>query len=396
MIQSINRYWGYSVFLIAVYTLNPLCGILLAAFLYYRKEESNGYLYLLFTFMAAYMGVINMTKKPASDMINYISYFNHVPIRDLATNIMDYGSMEPLYGLIDIVGYYLTNGIYQLFFFLLTMLMYMMLFLAMKRLYETAGCNKLTVLCSAFILTFFSLYFVLTAHLVRQVLAMSLVIYAMSYRATTGKNHWIFLASAFLIHSMTGIFVLLAMLPIMYKRLTLKSFVIITSILILLCLFNIQMSRMFSTMTSFSTLNYAINRFGGVGIVSRLSVLVMMVIYLPIAAASARVFYVARYEDKNPLLILVNMQLCLLVFILSFYSNSLIQTRFFMTSYAFVPLILPLLFYRVEKWTYWYSLTAIVFFLVSFFFMYNSSAWSFADVNTLLFMPYPLLFFQSL
>lgn len=398
MIQSINRYWGYSLFLIAVYMLNPLCGILLAAFLYYREDESNGYLYLLFIFMAAYMGVINMTKKPASDLIAYLQIFNNVPIKGFWKNIFDYSSntgREPLYGLINYLGYYFTGGNAALFIFFLTIGIYLLPLQGIHMIFKHANCSKSAILCGAFVLTFFSLYFLVTAHLVRQVLATSFIVYAIAYRTVSGKNNWFFLAFAVFTHSMTAILVIISFIPQIYKRLSIMQALIIASCFLLIIIFNTQVAQLLSGMTPVKSIDYAIRRFGSVGSAEgNLQMWTKVIITVPLSIVVCRLLYVIRHEPQHPLYSIINVYWLLLLIIFSFYSNTLIQGRFFMIMYSLVSFIVPLLFYRLEKMNYWYSLVVSIFFVCSFFIMYNASAWHYAEMEELLLYPFPVLFFQ--
>lgn len=95
--------------------------------------------------LALYMGLINVTKVPYSDQVQYMNAYLLVPKQSIwqsLTNIygertMTSGSTKEMgYGLLNIIGYVTSFGSYPLFVLEFICLLYWLYFMAIKRFFE--------------------------------------------------------------------------------------------------------------------------------------------------------------------------------------------------------------------------------------------------------------------
>ena len=86
----------------------------------------------------------------------------------------------------------------------------------------------------------------------------------------------------------------------------------------------------------------------------------------------------------------------LMLLVVMFTQNPLLQYRYFYYTYAFIPFILPLLFYRGNRnFDHVYCAVVSVFFILRFFLIHNTSGMQFASAPTICLMPFPYYFIEN-
>lgn len=208
--------------LFLLFCINPILGIvILTMFIICNNKVScNRPLYLLFFMMAIYMGLLNATKTPASDQIQYMNAYLLVPKQSIWTSLTNiYGehyngaatTKEMGYGFLNIIGYILSFGYYPLFVLEFTLSLYMLGFVAIKRFFRVVRPNNWLILTMSaiYIMCFYSQYFNLTIHLQRQeiataVMLMAIVDYCVSEKYTYKK--FMLPLFAMTLHTSVGIF----------------------------------------------------------------------------------------------------------------------------------------------------------------------------------------------
>ena len=378
--------WEYQLYSFLFFILSPAIGIILGIIQIIRLDEVPKYMYsTLFLMLSIWMGLINYTIDTSnlSDLAVYIKYFEDVPkIGFLGTLSL---VTEPLYNVITYLGYYICFGNPLLFFSLLSVAMYMLLLEGMHLIFRKEGLDKYAILCGVMTLCFFTQYFVLTVHLVRQVLAVSIAIYALCYRSAKGKNCWVLLVAAPLIHTSSLFLVLLSFVPILYSKLNIFKLSMMLFSVVVIVSFNVLIGSFLGDS------NYAMSRFSSnVSDGGHLDMMLAIIIFIPFAIICVKQLLQMKDIRSNSLYSILYITLILLVFILAFSQNPLIQYRFFFMLYAFIPLILPLASYGLRKeWHVAYSSLASIFFLVRFIAIHNTSGFRYADIWELLSLPIP-------
>lgn len=408
-ISSIDTGKGlFLLFFCAIYILNPILGIVLCLF-YILGQSQRGtptYIYItFFAFLACWLGCANMTKFPTGDLPGYIHQFNLVPELGFYRTIFEaWGGTgkEPLYSFFTYIGYYLCLGKASIYFGMLVFIMYFLLFISTYKLFQRINASKFELLCGIFSLAFFTQYFVLTSHLIRQMLAMSVVIYAIVDRVVYGRYNWICLIGSILIHTSSLLLVLLSFLPWVYQRLSVSRAIILSICFIPFIIFNVQIGYILGGHNlPIETIQYAIERYGsnegdGLNNGLNISTSLILMVFIPLLIVICRLMWILRKEKKHPIYPIVTLCLILMLFVLLFSQNPLIQYRFFYYSYTFIPLLLPLMFYRSnQNYDKIYCFVVSFFFISRFFLIHNTSGMQFAPMSVLCTMPIPYYFLSS-
>lgn len=387
---------GYCSVLAIIYLLNPFVGIILSAFVCIKSEECpKELMYMLFVFIACWFGTINMTKIPLSDMVGYIKHFNVVPNKSFVENILHYdinGGREPLYALINYIGYYVSFGKAPLFIFFLTFSFYMLMFSSIYKIYNLSDCSSYMIIGAVFAFAFFPQVFGFTAHLIRQMLATAIVVYAIACRMETGKNNYFLLISAILIHTMTGLLVLLSVISILYKKLNSKKLILCIGLMLLMVIANSTISYLLKDSSS-SVVAYASSRFGSSGDKEGADNIMRFVFPLLFIFVFLRSFIIIK-KNESHIWGIMNITMLLSVFILAFQSNALIQMRFALVLYSLVPILLPFIFYENMSLAYWGTIGGGLGMVVFFLMKYNNMGFEYAEVNQILSYPLLMLIFQ--
>ncbi|MCM1140044.1 MAG: EpsG family protein [Muribaculum sp.] len=383
--------------------INPLLGFalaLLGAVTAPGEWKQNRVQLITFVVTAAvWISLVNITKQISSDQINYTNIFLNVPEKGLYGTLFETwenSSKEPVYSFITWVLYWLTGGSVRLFYFLLSFSIYSILFAAVYRIYRSTLQAKGAFICGILVIVFFTQYFVITVHLIRQVLAASVVMYAISYRATTGRNTWVILAVAVLIHTSALLLAGLSIVPWFYRRLSLFRASISVACFIPIIVFNSILVEKLGG-SGIEALNYSLERLSQEDNTDNehISISLMLMIFVPLSIVGIKLLweaYMSRKEDydkgstQTPLLPIVYLFFLLMLFVLSFSKSNLIQYRFFYYSYTFVPILVPLLISR-GYWAKPYWVMVSVFFIVRFFLIHNTSGMQYCDVQDLLWQP---------
>lgn len=401
--------------------LNPLLGMAIAFMQLvkapdnWKKNGSQVVIFLLAT--AIWISLVNITKTIASDQYAYTWLFNNVPERGFYATVFeswDGSGKEPVYSFITWGLYYLCGGSLRLFFFTLSIAIYLFHYAAAYKLFRSIGASKGTLVCGVIVLTFFSQYFVMTLHIIRQMLAAAVAIYAIVYRATEGKNNWWLLVAAPLIHTSAFFLVGISLIPWFYKWLSFRRAVIVLACFTPIITFSGVIGAMLGNTTGINAIDYAVQRLGDEGASDggSISLSILLTVFIPLGLCALAV--IKRYKSKdtliekvlkdeftarslanpNPyhsLLPIAYISLLLTVFVLSFSKTPLLQYRFFYYSYSFVPLLLPLLF-KEQRLSQLYQLVISMFFVVRFFITHNESTFCYASVANLIVQPITFYF----
>lgn len=161
--------------------------ILFSAFL--SRDRTLRGMPLVLIVGALYLSLVNVTKLPESDLVNYLAVFNSARQLDLASYlIINY--REPLYYL-SLYGFAnLPSVDGRLYVFLSTFFPYVLWGLAVLRLGGALNLERRAMLSLLTFLLFFAQIFSLSAHLCRQFLASSLVMLFLVEHAISGRRLW--------------------------------------------------------------------------------------------------------------------------------------------------------------------------------------------------------------
>jgi hypothetical protein len=184
-----------------------------------ENRDAQFYLKFACVLAAVFLGLVNATKVPESDLGWYLRAFHMAGESDLLNYHVEqaiYGathesSKEPLYSVFVWVMNRLLGGNEILFKFVVTVINYLLLNFAVYKICKRFKLSAMTVLTGICMMSFLPYIFTMSLHLVRQFLAGSIVMYAMVYHLFEARpKTWVtvlLFACAFLIHSTAALFI---------------------------------------------------------------------------------------------------------------------------------------------------------------------------------------------
>lgn len=384
----------------------------------YNYNRRNLLAFMIFT--AAWISLINITKSINGDQGVYTRIFLKVPEKGFYSTVFEAwggSGKEPLYNFITWILYYLCGGSVRLFFFAISMMIYMFHFMATYKLFKKMDVSKGALICGVLVLTFFTQYFVMTLHIIRQMLAAAIAIYAIVYKATDGKYNWWLLVAAPLIHTSAFFLVILSLIPWLYSWMNIRKIAIVLACFIPVIVFSTVIGSIFGE-SNISAISYAGQRLGEEGATDGggIKLSIMLTVFIPLGLST--IFLIFRYwnnkrkqsfleyeeetnddsdyieieeeknvDDEKDILPIAYLAILTMIFVLSFSKTPIIQYRFFYYSYSFIPLLLPLLFKDRTKISTIFQFGISLFFIVRFFLTYNDSGFTYAPVLNLLAQP---------
>lgn len=377
-----------------VFLIMPIIGILMSLLLIINSKANKSKYYYFAFLIALYLSGINGTKIFASDQIGYAEMYNLVPKYSIFEALLylkpsyDLDSYsDPAFKLYCYIAYYITFGNEYLYFSFTSFIIYSVLFASLIKFFTRFRNDSATIVCSIIVAAFFFQLFNQTAHAIRQILAGSIIIYAISSKAVNGKNHWFFLLIPVLIHISSLFFLFLSLLP--YKLYFNKRFFLLFVLFIIICTFS---------MANLSTSLLGIFNGAQVSYVTEekndwegLSVSIIILFILPMLIILLINFYKRDLEKGQRFFLSISFYL--LAFILSCYKNTIIQIRFMYYLYEIIPFVLPIAFRVKSPYHKIYCSSLSILVVIYFYFSFSTCIWKYADVIELLFYPYPALLF---
>lgn len=376
------------VLLFGIFFLWPIAGILTTTFVILRYKSQRWLLPALFIMLAIYMGVINATKIPENDQVQYMNAYRLVPHQTLwesMTNI--YGRSDSVgttkemgYGILNIIGYYLSFGYYPLFILLFTVVLYLIYFKSIYKLYSFCNLTDQIphVIAACFILCFFSQFFNLTIHLQRQVIATAVMIYCIVSYCERGKPNWILILIATSLHTSVVLFIPLFFIQYFFKSVGIKQILLIIIVMVVLIASLFVLALKMLPMIDL----YGVERLANAGRSQEKAFGTSFMLFF-----SAPVLFIAfknilknkeQSHNKENIFYLFY----IFVFLFSLMTpDATMRYRYFMMSYAFWPIILPLLFKKETLICKSYLLVVSVFFFLRFFITFNDMTWQYAPME---------------
>ena len=386
---------GDMLMMVIIFLINPLLGIIVTALYAWGKNKTD-YLKALMVLLMLYLCALNTTKVPVSDMIKYLSMYENVPRAGYFGTLISFNHSaaavkDIAYGTLVYMLYYLTFGNKYLFIFIVSFLGYWFMFMS---IYKFGKENKLPdymIVTQVLILSFFTQYFSMTFHLVRQVLAAAIFFYALTFRNTSFKKYLIWCIIAIATHSSVALLVAFSFVPMMKRKLKMMEIVS----LVLFAAFSVVIMSSFArfllnTVSMDQSLGYSINRVATMeGSEDRTGKLQMVGFVL--TAVTILLFFV-EWKKRNDMLypIVVNMAFIISLMTLGMSSSPFLQKRFFFYIYSFLPFVYLILVRRFKGSAKTICFITIVILIFRFYLSLNN-VFKYVPVGDALIYPYPLL-----
>lgn len=402
MVQNTQHYGNHHIselcfVLFLLFLINPIVGIICSCISVLKKKTYSNLL-LVALLLAFYLSALNTTKVIESDLAGYVDRFLKVSqygyIKTL-TYQTDFESFKDVgYGTFVYISYYVLFGNYRLFIFVITFLIYILLFMSIIKMGKQKMIPIYLLLASTITIAFFSQFFTLTAHLIRQMLASSVFIYALTFKDVSHKKYYFLCLLSFSFHSSLALVIILSFLPFFNRRLKKKEF-------LMLLLFTVSFVSVFSVAASYlleliTGGGQVVNDLGRVASMKGLSdggeEESSQIIFIGISAIML-IICMLEYFCNKVIAYPVVINLCIVwsLLIMSLSVSPLLQYRFFYILYFFLPFILflyPRNNYVISKVI---CLIVSLSMVIRFFMLFESSAFHYTSVVSALLSPYFLL-----
>ena len=375
-----------------LFVLQPFLTLFLMVFLGLTKElASRKFVYLIAFLGSCYLGLINTTKLPDSDLLNFLDWYR------IAQNLhlVDYlilKSREPLYfiSLYGIANIPFSSP--QLFIFFSTLVSYFIFLIAIIRASIHLGLREKLIIGLIILFLFFAPLFSLSAHLMRQFLAGTIIVLFFSEYIISGKRKWLILLSAVLVHYSSIIFV-----PIVFLK---KIRMFSSSISIVLSLSGLALMYSIAKVTSplfakIPVLGFVFDRIAAQdgAELGALSLPTISFTFISAFMSFLNMRYIRRPIASNGLWA-INMSV-IAIAVIALLANiqtqlSEIALRFFFYIYFLLGLSLPI--YMASRKSSARFLPVILLIEILFFaYKLQFGEWAYAPLNVLLFAPSWLL-----
>lgn len=350
---------------------------------------SKSTFYLLFTLLSIYLGLINVTKVPESDLINYYEYFFLVEDFPFLTYILLVGK-EPVFFIFNYIIYYLTNGSIHFYILITTIIAYTFFFLAISNFFQAIKASQKVVLSAVIFAAFFPQLFSLSAHLIRQFMAASILLYALVQKIFYQKTVWPFLLLAILTHSTSLLFVPMLYLNALRKKLNFK---IVVMLMVLLYIIPISIgfaSELLTKIIGNNFLTYALNRVENENLFGfqPIDPLQLILMAIMVFILFIRQYGISKFSNNNSttgFFHFTNIFYIFCIFILVNLSRNDLAQRFSFYSYFFLPLVLPLAFNLKTKNSRYIRIVISMFMLVFFIYRLAYGSWEYGSITQILF-----------
>ena len=242
-----------------IYLINPLLGIFLLAI---SLSLANGgrktktiYLYLA---ISIFFALLNTTRTPESDLLNYKIDFESASNVSLRQYISG-AQREIIYYIFTFILNRLLLSNFSFYIIVVTMLQYMLRFLTLEKIMSKNN-RRYLVFGSLLILLDATSFFV-SVHLLRQLTACSIFMYFFVERFVNHKTLWILIPIAVLIHTSSGVLFIISLIPGLQNRINPRLMITIFALIIIILTFGDRIVAMLDYATqAISWLNYPFER----------------------------------------------------------------------------------------------------------------------------------------
>lgn len=329
-------------------------------------------------------------------MLAYIDMFKSVPQNGYHRTLtyMSGGDTTKDVGYASLVYliYYIFSGNQHLFVFAISILIFSFFFVSIYKFSVQYEQQNYIIVAELFVIAFFTQYFSLTFHLVRQELATSIFFYALVFRDSSIKKFLIWSVVAVSMHSSIVAIMIFSIIPFMSQRLTIKKMAILVFV-------DLSSVVLISSMGAFLLDNYELE--GSIGYsVSRMaeaegaqdgSGTVGAILYV-FSAVLLILSLIETLWNKGRMIypIIVNLCFVLCVLVLCMSTSPLLQYRFYFIEYNFFPFLVFLVFRHNPQLLKIVCSCAVFFFVFRFYNGFNN-VFQFASIEEAIALPFFML-----
>lgn len=382
---------GLFIILGAIFLISPFLGAVLALFSLIFNHQSKNKSLISFFYLSLFLGIINTFKVPISDLENYFSMYTYGHDLGFLLYVVSFGK-EPFFMVFNYIIYEFTFGSFNYYLIIFTIFCYMLIFQSIWIVHNKIKLSGYTLMMAICVACFFPNIFLLSAHLMRQFMAASFILFLLVNFIFNKKRGYILFIISVLTHTTSLIFSFLY-LSFLKQRVSNMKIMINTIILLFLGLVIFAFSSTFLDLfVDIPVLSYVFYRLNGTVVeweteyISILSFLLQFFVLL--------IFYkvknLAKFQKYNLIQILFITSLFLFFFVALNYNNTEIALRFSFYLYFLFPVAIYFLPFLLFKNTNIKNEKLLAFILsiifpVWFFYKLNFGSWIYNNLSSLIF-----------
>lgn len=252
----------FYIFIIFAFIITPFVAILFnAIYLLINRNYSDRNFNLLIVLIALYFGLINSTKLPESDLVNYKEYFHSAAEFGFFEYLLRYEfftTKEPIFYIFTYALNKVLLDSYELYILTTTSVIY---YLSLKSFYKYWNYHDGRVQIILFSIVSFAFFYIIfssSSHLIRQMLAGSIFVYYLTNKIVDNKNNYLLPLLAVLIHNSSIFLFMLTLIPGVEKKFKIKKSILKVITLI------ISVILLLVFVSTYSDLVYNIPVLGGI------------------------------------------------------------------------------------------------------------------------------------
>jgi len=364
--------------LILVFIINPFLGVtsLMAIKLLTNKKENYSDLFI-FIFITVYASLLQSTRVwnvnlPSDWNGSYLELFQSAK----STSGFAYILMqkEPVWNLLNYIGYYLSNGSAYLFLNTIAVSTIFLTSLSIFIYWKRTQTNPSTLIASMVLIVFFTEYYGQLNNLLRQYFSLSIVVYAYVRKITLNKSSWWLLIIASLVHSLSFVFLFLYFIKPLYKKISFSGMLKIAGIALVMTLIFNHIEFIRNIFSEIQFLTYGFDRLISAGNPTDKNFLDSTTVYfnaLFLIFATA-VLINNKYIIAN-IVFFKNILIALMVLTMFLFTLAPeIMSRLYVSRFYIFPFVIPYFLTNKKFLNNLCNYLIIIFFSIRFFFTFNS------------------------
>lgn len=361
------------LFFIFLFCLNPFLGTLslLIVKMMINKRDTNSD-FLVFLFITLFACLLQYTRiwdtNQPSDWYNggYWGLF----LRVSDTSFVEYiigAYKEPVWNLLNYIGYYITCGNYQIFSGAVAITTNGVLSYSIYRYWKYANLPSVTLISMLSFLLFFTEYWDTINNLLRQFFAVSIVIYVYVEKIISGKVNWWLLIAACFIHTLAFIFLPLLICKPLYQVIKWKQMLYLIIALSIATVAINHISFFSSLFSGIDFLAYGLKRIESAGDPFDTNFLDPVAVYTTAGLMIVVCIFMNYVLKKSTTVFFTNLLFFLmLICILIVNLMPEIMGRIYVTRFCIWPFVLPLFMVKYKPINTVYAWGIFIFFFTRF------------------------------
>lgn len=328
------------IFVVLVFIPPVIACLILFFLILLLKKYQRTYLYLFIILVSVYLGTVNATKLPESDLEGYFARFMLVSNYSFLEYLSHgFGGMsrEPFSNTILYLGHVLTFGNFRFFIFIFTAGVYIIQLIALYKFLDYVKFPKNNYIFVFILFAFFPLYFTFTAHTLRQILAMAFVVFALVSRETKSSNAYFLYIIAILTHMSTLLFLPLFIFKMFANPISFKSFGILMIIIGTIFTFVFEVAIYLAPQLNLGdSINYLLFRFSDPDTLVEIGSTASSSLMFGFLGVIIIMTLITKFRNSG---VIAHAVLLIFFVVLFTGSISVVQYRTFLMSYSFVPFV---------------------------------------------------------